>query len=56
MATVDDKKQKETIKGAVKKLTNVDNFLDDLWNKSGVDNKKLSQAVSELRDAINMLN
>ena len=42
------------MKLAVRKLTNVDNYLDELWHK--VDNKKLSQAVSDLRDAINMLN
>jgi len=31
----------------------VDNFLDELWHK--VDNKELSKAVTELRDAINLL-
>lgn len=32
----------------------MDNFLDDLWHK--VDNKELSSAITELRDAINLLN
>ena len=45
---------RENTKNAIKKLTNVDNFIDDLWNK--VDNKELSKALSELRDAINLLN
>jgi hypothetical protein len=48
------RKHKENLKAAMKKLTNVDNFLDEIWNK--VDNKKLSDAVSELREAINLLN
>ena len=38
----------------MKKLTNVDGYLEELWNQ--VDNKKLSDAVSELREAINILN
>ena len=45
---------KENTKNAIKKLTNVDNFIDELWNK--VDNKDLSKALTELRDAINLLN
>lgn len=48
------KKSKEQIKQAMRKLTNVDNFLDELWHK--VDNKKLSNAISDLRDAMNTLN
>lgn len=39
---------------AIRKLTNVDNFLDELWHK--VDNKELSKAITDLRDAINLLN
>jgi hypothetical protein len=49
-----NKKQREQMKMAIRKLTNVDNFLDELWHK--VDNKKLSSSISELRDAINLLN
>lgn len=37
MPNNEEKKQKDNIKMAVRKLTNVDNFLDDLWHK--VDNK-----------------
>ncbi len=44
------------MKAALRKLTNVDNFLEELWNKNGVDQRKLSTTVTELRDAINMLN
>jgi hypothetical protein len=45
---------KDNTKIAIKKLTNVDNFIDDLWNK--VENKELSKALTDLRDAINLLN
>jgi hypothetical protein len=44
----------DSAKQAIRKLTNVDNFLDELWHK--VDNKELSKAVTDLRDAINLLN
>lgn len=47
-------KMKEANRQAIRKLTNVDNFLDELWHK--VDNKELSKHLSELRDAINLLN
>ena len=47
-------KQKEASKAAIRKLTNVDNFMDELWHK--VDNKELSKAISELREAINLIN
>jgi hypothetical protein len=50
----DEKKTKENIKGAIRKLTNVDNYLEELWHK--VDNKELSNAITNLRDAINLLN
>lgn len=56
LSAVDDKKSKENLKAALRKLTNVDNFLEELWNKNGVDQRKLSITVTELRDAINMLN
>ena len=39
---------------AIRKLTTVDNFLDDQWHK--IDNKELSKVVTELREAINLLN
>jgi hypothetical protein len=45
---------KENQKNAIRKLTNVDNFLEEQWSKC--DNKELSKAVTELRDAINLLN
>jgi hypothetical protein len=46
--------QRDLTKTAIKKLTNVDLFMDELWDK--VDNKELSKAVSDLREAINILN
>ena len=39
---------------AIRKLTTVDNFLDDQWHK--IDNKELSKVMTELREAINLLN
>lgn len=48
------KKNKEQVKQAIRKLTNVDDFMEELWQK--VDNKKLSDAMTELREAINLLN
>ena len=39
---------------AIRKLTTVDNFLDDQWHK--IDNKELSKVVTDLREAINLLN
>ncbi len=47
-------KIQDNAKKAIRKLTNVDNFLDELWHR--VDNKELSKMVTELRDAINLLN
>jgi hypothetical protein len=39
---------------AIRKLVNVDNYMEELFNK--VDNKKLNNALTDLRDAINILN
>jgi hypothetical protein len=49
-----EEKTKEVTRAAIRKLTNVDNFLDELWQK--VDNRELSKHITELRDAINLLN
>ena len=46
---------KDSSKAAIRKLTLVDNYLDDLWGKVD-DDRQLSQVLTELREAINLLN
>ena len=54
MLVVENSELKTGVKAAAKKLISVDQFLDSLWGK--LDDKKLSAAVSDLRDAMNALN
>jgi hypothetical protein len=46
---------KDNTKAAIRKLTTVDNFMDELWGKVD-DDKQLSKVITELREAINLLN
>ena len=56
---VKSEKQKLQIRNATRNLTRVDEFLGDLQGKKSakdIDQSKLNKVITELRDAVNMLN